>query len=188
MNRVILLSILLLILSCKKKSEKEKLEDIITKTALNTLQVLSKEQIPFEKIDSLKLISIDSITESHQYSFVLSYVNQKFKNITDKQEDILNDMRLYSAIEASDLVKIKKTDFDKLSDSMNYYKKIFDNLKKVKADNNKVLDYRATFLLKSHNIKTNIAQQDSIYMIFNKQNQIIKDKEYLKQLISKFNR
>lgn len=97
-------------------------------------------------------------------------------------------MRLYSNIDASDLMEIRNSDYNKIKDSFNYYNSIFEKIKNKKTDSIKVLNYYATLISKSHNIKTNVARQDSIYIIFNNQNQIITEKEYIKQLILKFSK
>lgn len=177
-----------IVLSCSKKELIETQKKEITDIALNYLNNNIIENGFPDKIDSLKLIRIDSVTESHQVLLLTNFITYKFKKFNNEQEKILNDMRLYSNIDASDLMEIRNSDYNKIKDSFNYYNNIFEKIKNKKTDSIKVLNYYATLISKSHNIKTNVARQDSIYIIFNNQNQIITEKEYIKQLILKFSK
>ena len=185
--KILIPIILAFFISCKNDPiENQKTE--LYKLTLNKKNNKMKEIIKEDEINSIKLIKVDSVTEAHEVLFLTNFINSKFKKFNSKQEEILNDMKLYSAIGANDLIEIKHTDFEKERDSFKFYSNIFEKIKNRNSDSIKVLNYYTTFLSKSHNLKTNEARQDSIYIIFNNQNQIITENEYIKQLILKFSK
>lgn len=186
-TKILIPIILAFLISCKDDPIKNQKSEF-SKLSLNYLNNKIKESGSPDVIDSLKLIKVDSVTEAHEVLFLTNFINSKFKKFNSKQEEILNDMKLYSAIGANDLIEIKHTDFEKERDSFKFYSNIFEKIKNRNSDSIKVLNYYTTFLSKSHNLKTNEARQDSIYIIFNNQNQIITENEYIKQLISKFSK
>lgn len=184
-NSSLLFLITLLLFSCKKESEK------ISSNLENNARIylsteLAKEK-DFEKIDSLKILKVDSLTEKKQANFYYSYLDGRYQHHSDLAK--LNSDQAKLQIELSSLAgssdntvaKMHLEDSNKSLDSATYYEnrmnKIFQNRNKYDSIKPKFLG--GNFLLQVTN-KNKTVKRDSIYLTFDMNGNIIDNKEMLK--------
>ncbi|OWR12869.1 hypothetical protein [Chryseobacterium sp. VAUSW3] len=184
-NNYLIVLITLLVFSCKKESEK-----ISSKLENNARIYLSTEltkEKDFEKIDSLRILKVDSLTEKQQANFYYGYLDGRFQRHSDLAK--LNSDQAKLQMELSGLAgsrdntvaKMHLEDSNKSLDSATYYEnkmnKIFQNRNKYDSIKPKFLG--GNFLLQVTN-KNKTVKRDSIYLTFDLNGNIIDNNEMLK--------
>ncbi|MBO4481548.1 MAG: hypothetical protein J5719_03245 [Bacteroidales bacterium] len=99
--------------SCHKKTEAEKFRDKVKKVAVN----YAKEELKLEKVDSVSLISIDTLTALAYVDFILPYVEEMRQDFQDQYEAEVKDG------DPAELTELE-TKIEEMIEAENYYKEV----------------------------------------------------------------
>lgn len=165
-------------LSCKKQESvvEVKFEDEITHYLKS--QIDKSLETSNEKVESLKLIKTDSLTEFNIAAFTANYSFEKLEQLNKKQNQL--GQKIEKAKQLNRLDEIKK-EFNKIWDCIKYYQKISDKVYSSKLDSLKTEYYEYKFLLKT----TNNLKKDTIcfYSTKTKKKELIPAEELINHII-----
>jgi|GEM_PF-1745658 len=177
--KIIPILILLLLVSCKKESSKNYDEELT-----NTIQnKITEELKQDEALISVKLIKKVNLTEPQELDALLRYSNYNLIRLNEKQKQLIE--RLEKAKNTNDL-ELNKLEYEKLSDSINYYSEIGRSVRYLKPKNFSTGNYQAIFLTEILNRKTNTIKKDSLFIYINDKKVIFTEAQFVKQSITKF--
>lgn len=111
--------------SCHKKTEAEKFRDKVKKVAVN----YAKEELALEKVDSVSLISIDTLTALAYVDFILPYVEEMRMEFQSEYEAQVKDG------DPAELTELENK-IEEMIEAENYYKEVVVN---ESVDNKKPL-------------------------------------------------
>ncbi len=99
--------------SCHKKTEAEKFRDKVKKVAMN----YAKEEQKLEKVDSVSIISIDTLTALAYVDFILPYVeNMRLEYQTQYEAEVKDG-------DPAELTELE-TKIEEMIEAENYYKEV----------------------------------------------------------------
>ena len=181
----IYLLLFFLLISCSKNKE-ESDQGEIDKTVKNYLvtDVFNDTNI---QLDSLWQHSRDTITDKLEAEIYSVYAMNEIKRLSEEGEKDRADMKLYIAIEALDLIEIKRPKLQKTLDSMKYFENLMDkSFEKVNtADSTKVNGYLVNYVFKIRDKTSNRSRQDTIELVVLKDFSIMKPYDYIKLITPK---
>lgn len=185
MKHTFILLALLLVISCTKKSTESSpldFHDAVEAYVKNSL--FSEEGV---SLDSLWMHSKDDLTDKTEAGFYVLYASNEIKRLYDEGEEDRRDMKLYAAIEADDLMEIKRPDIEKRNDSMLFYQNLMtkaDNKRKT-MDSVKVNAYLVNYIYKATDKVSKKSLQDTLELVVLKDNSIVESYDYMKRITPK---
>jgi hypothetical protein len=179
-TKIICTLILFIILSCKKDETKDDKEEF-TQTIRNKIAQELKQD--GSSLESIQLVKFDTLRERQEADFLSQYSYQRLIILNKQQQQLTKELGNVKIMKDLERVESK---YAKVEDSMKYEIKIIKSMEHLNPKNIKTGNYRAIFLLKVHDKKSNTVKNDSLFMFTNDKKVIFTSTQFLDQCIAKF--
>jgi hypothetical protein len=191
MNKIVIALLVISLAACKSEKEKEK-ERLQSNCKTYFIENFKDST---STLDTFKLVSIDTISESMLLFEQSSVLNNQLESLIDLYKlntrtlsNSVDQMRLYGMLGSSELVAIEKKDALKATEKGKVIKFEIDTLmaiiktiddKSLTADTIKPIGFQAKCYYQIR-LKDKSVKQDTTFILLNLNKDIIKRKDFLK--------
>lgn len=170
---------LFIIFSCKKDN-KDSQEELTQSIRNKIIQELKHDG---SSLESIQLVKFDTLKEWQEAEFVSQYSTQRLILLNKEQQKLTKDLENVKTIRDFKLNELK---YAKVMDSIKYEIKIGESVRHLEQKKDKTGNYKAIFLLKVFDRKSNTVKNDSLFMFVNDKKAIFTPTQFIEQCINKF--
>lgn len=162
-----ILALFILSLSCKqdKLPEKKLFDDELTEYLTSRMKMAASKE--GQKVDFLKLIGTDSVSESQVSNYIADFTFKQLSRLSTNQQTLGHQI---PHLQNEKQVKEWKKKFRHNSDSIEFYRKLSDKIFNSTFDSLKIEYHEYRYLLRTKSLSNSNVRTDTLYFYSRKNN------------------